>query len=180
LGMARSMLAFSRSCATLSIGSSATMRRSHERRVVARVRPRHGQPRVDRLGLGSPGPSLLGGNSGEARLTPQRSTSARATCAPEAQASEINSDRVTSATSTAWPDAIPSPSGPMEETKQCRRLAATIAKQNARPRPRRDLAHRRQATADGGGERPMTPTTASTPAVARSTAPQALNGETRG
>jgi hypothetical protein len=43
-----------------------------------------------------------------------------------------------------------------EKAKQCRRLAATVANQDARPR--RDLAHRRGGAADGdGGDRPMTP-----------------------
>ena len=68
LRMARSMLAFSQSCASLSIAASAMTRISHEHRVIATVRPRrHGRPRVNRLGLGSHGPSLLGGMQGPRR-----------------------------------------------------------------------------------------------------------------
>jgi hypothetical protein len=36
-----------------------------------------------------------------------------------------------------------------EKAKQCRGLAATIANQDARPRPRRDLAHHRMTSDDG-------------------------------
>jgi hypothetical protein len=46
LWAARSTLTSSRLRASMSIGRSAMMRISHERRVVATVRPRHGQPRV--------------------------------------------------------------------------------------------------------------------------------------